>query len=58
MLSFEDETRLWRETVTMFENKDVIHREQASFRWMIHIPVSAIIPFLKKKTLLFYLPSN
>ena len=57
MLSFENETLLLRETVTMLRSRDVIHWGPASFWCMIHVPVSVIIPVLKKKALLFYSPS-
>ena len=53
MLSFEGGTLLLRETVTMLRSWDGIHRELASFSCMIHVPVSVIIPVLKKKVLLF-----
>ena len=36
------------------ENRDGTHRGLASFRSIIYVPVSVIIPILKKKALLFY----
>ena len=53
MLSFEGGTLLLREMVTMLKSRDVIHRGPTSFWCMIHVPVSVIIPVLKKKALLF-----
>ena len=54
MLSFEGGTLLFRETVTLLTSRNVIHRRPALFWCMIHVSVSAIIPVLKKKTLLFF----
>ena len=48
MLSFKGATLLLRETVTMLRSRNVIHKEPASFSCMIHVPVSIIIPVLKK----------
>ena len=53
--STEGGTLLLKETVTMLRIRDVTHREPASFWCMIHVPVSIIIPVLKKKALLFWL---
>ena len=53
MLSFECETLRLKKMVTMLRSRDVIHREPASFGCMIHVPVSVIIPLLKKNVLLF-----
>ena len=57
MLSFEDRTLLLRESVTVLRSRDVIHRGSASFWCMISVPVSVIIPVLKKKVVLFDPPS-
>ena len=57
MLSFEGGTLLLRETVTMLRSRDVIHRGLVSFRCMIHVLVSLIIPELKKRAKLFDSPS-
>ena len=48
MHSFEGGTVSSRETVTVFRSRDVILRGSASFRCMIHVPVSVIIPALKR----------
>ena len=56
MLLFEGGTLLLRETVTILRNSDVIHKGPASFWYMIHDPMSIIIPVLKKKELLFDTP--
>ena len=58
MRSFEDGTSLLRETMTILRSRDVIHWGPASFWCMKHVPVSVIIPVLKKKALLFYSPSS
>ena len=56
ILSFERGTLLLRETATMLKSWDVIPRGSASSWCMIRIPVSVIIPVLKKKVLLFDSP--
>ena len=40
--------------MTMLRSRDVIHGGLASFLCIIHVPVSVIIPVLKKKALLFF----
>ena len=55
MLSFEGKTLLLRETETMLRRRNVIHSELASFLCMIHVPVSVIIPVLKKKVSYFFI---
>ena len=45
------------EEVTMLRSRDVIHRGPAWFWCIIQVSVSVIIPVLKKKALLFDLPS-
>ena len=49
MLSFEPETLLLRETMTMLKSRDVIYREPVSFWCMIHVLMLIIIPVQKKK---------
>ena len=57
MFSFEGGT-LSKKTGIMLRSRDVIHRRPASFWFTIHVPVSAIIPVVKKKALFFFcLPS-
>ena len=50
MVSFEGGTLLLREMVTMLRSRDMIHRRPTSFWYMILVPLSVIIPVLKKKT--------
>ena len=49
MLSFESETLLLREAVTMLSCRDVIHRKPVSIWFMINTTVKVIIPVLKKR---------
>ena len=53
MLSFESETLLLRETVTMLRSRDGIHWGTASFWYKINILTSVIINVLKKKAFVF-----
>ena len=53
MFLFEGGTLLLREKVTMLKSSDMIRREPPSFSYMIHVPLSVIVPVLKKKMLLF-----
>ena len=53
MFSFENGTLLLRQMMTMLRNRDVILRGPALFWCMIYVPVSIIIPVLKKKALHF-----
>ena len=55
MLSCEGGSLLVRKIVTMSRSREVIHRGSASFCCMIHVPVTVIIPVLKKKILFLYI---
>ena len=57
ILSFDGGTLLLREMMTMWRSREVICRRQATFWYMIHDPVSVIIPAQKKKVLFFDSPS-